>query len=121
MINFRNQQLEVLQRSSRDDFESRAVVHVKNDLPPVLTKNLEDSAILFQVRRSCKRATDYGLCTEKQLMCFVDATFLLGLSFETEKEHPWALELLHSERLSDDDKARLLLATACSLYQDSQI
>jgi len=55
--------------------------------------------------------------TEKELMYFVDTSILLGANFEQNTENAWARRLLASDKLATGDKANLLLATACSIYQ----
>jgi hypothetical protein len=53
-------------------------------------------------------------------MCFVDADVLLGRGFHGDPAYHWADTLLRSDKLEPDDKAGLLLATACSVYKDKR-
>jgi hypothetical protein len=44
------------------------------------------------------------------VLAFVQATYLLGETFDTNSEHSWASESLMSTTLTSDEKAALLIA-----------
>jgi hypothetical protein len=50
--------------------------------------------------------------TQFQILCFVDATYLLGEHFDTDRRHGWSRELLTSP-LAAEEKANCLLDSAC--------
>src|SRR6185436_1290146 len=101
------------------DFESRAVRHIRRDLPDHTSRHTDDELGKL-ARRSIPRARAYGLLTERQVMCFIDVSILLGEGFDKDPRHSWAAQVLNSQKLAADDKAHLILATACSLTKDSK-
>jgi hypothetical protein len=108
-------QEDAYRREAEANFNRRVLMHVRRDLaePAAL---LSDEDLLRRVRECAPRAEKHGLVTEKQLMCFVDASILLGPDFDQHRDNKWVQTLLISDKLSPADKANLLLATACSIY-----
>lgn len=119
MLKIRKEQTEVFRQHAMADFEARAIQHLRRDLSEQ-TAPFSDDDLRRRVHESIPRAGEYGLTTQKQIMCFVDVSFLLGERFDTDPQYAWSGELLRSTKLSPGDKANLLLATACSVYQDRQ-
>ena len=114
-IRISQDQEDAFRQAAEADFNRRVLLHVRRDLaePAAL---LSDEEILRRLRDCAPRAAKHGLVTEKQLICYLDASILLGAGFDQSGEHPWVLTLLGSTKLSPPDKANLLLATACSIY-----
>lgn len=120
MLTIRKTQQDVFRRQARAAFEARAIAHLRRDLAEQ-TAGLGDDEVTRRVREAIARAERYGLATQRQIVCFVDASFLLGEGFDTDPGHGWAREVLHSPHLAASDKANLLLATACSLYREAAV
>jgi hypothetical protein len=97
-----------------EQFMGRAVQHLRRDLA-TQTAGWSDEELRQRVMECIPRAGAYGLATQRELMCFVDVSFLLGNSFDTDLGQVWAAKLLRSAKLSAGDRANLLLSTACSV------
>src|SRR4051794_30394633 len=117
MFKIRKEQQQVFQKRAAAQFESNALQHLRRDLAEQ-TKAYTDEQLRTRVNDCIPRAAAYGLMSQKQLMCFVDVSFLLGEHFDADPQHRWSKELLESTKVSALDKGNLLLATACSCYQD---
>lgn len=117
MLKIREEQLEPFSSEAMTYFETRAVAHLRRDLVKQ-TGAFSDDDLRTRVRQCISRAAQYGLTTEKQVMCFVDVTYLLGPNFDSDPRQRWANELLRSSKVASADKGNLLLATACSVYKE---
>ncbi|MGA2137036.1 MAG: hypothetical protein ABSH50_32495 [Bryobacteraceae bacterium] len=119
MAKIRQEQEDLFRQEAEADFNRRVLLHIRRDLTEPAA-SMSDEDILRRVRDCGPRAAKYGLITERHLICFVDASILLGpAAFEEQKTMDWARKLLNSDKVSPTDKANLLLATACSVYRDS--
>ena len=119
MKKLKRKQLENFQKSAHESFERRALLHLRRDLNAV-TAELRDEDLMAVVRQAGALAKEYGLVTEVQTICFVDATILLGVRFETKPNYEWAQEILKSKVLGPQDRANLLLATAFSVFRNEK-
>jgi hypothetical protein len=120
LLKIRKEQEDVFRQRALADFESRAIKHLRRDLGEQ-TAPFDDHELRRRVHEGITRAGSYGLTTEKQVMCFVDVTFLLGESFDAASDNTWVSQVLRNSMVSAGDRANLLLATACSLYQGKHI
>jgi hypothetical protein len=120
MAKIRQEQEDLFRQEAEADFNRRVLLHVRRDLTEPAAA-MSDEEILRIVRECGPRAAKHGLTSERHLMCFVDASILLGRSFEEKPSQAWARELLKSSKLSATDKANLLLATACSVYKETKM
>jgi hypothetical protein len=112
----RPEQVSVFERLAVADFEARAVTHLRAKLPE-LTAEFSDAGLVERVRACIPRAAGYGLQSQQQIMCYVDTSFLLGSpEFDTDPRHHWAGHVLRSDKLAPGEKASVLLATACNVY-----
>lgn len=118
MFKIRKEQEEIFRQQALREFEDKAVQHLRRDLSEQ-TASFSDDDLRLRVRQCIPRSSDYGLTTQKQIICFVDVSFLLGEQFDTDPSHAWAGELLKGQKLSATNRANLLLATACSVYKES--
>lgn len=110
----RNQE-DAYKQAAEADFIRRVLLHIRRDLAEAAA-GLSDEEILQRVRECAPRAARHGLVTEKQLICFVDSSILLGRGFDRDPNQKWVQTLLESNKLSAGDKSNLLLATACSVF-----
>jgi len=120
MAKIRQEQEDLFRQEAEADFNRRVLLHVRRDLTEPAAA-MSDEEILRIVRECGPRAAKHGLTSERHLMCFVDASILLGRSFEEKPSQAWARELLKSSKLAATDKANLLLATACSVYKETKM
>ena len=112
----RPHQLRTFEEQAQQAFEDRALRHVREKLPEQSAGYSDEDARTL-IRSCLPRSTSYGLTTERQIMCYLDATVLLGDQFETKPGGEWAMKVLRSDKVSRTDAAMLLLATSCSVYR----
>ena len=91
-------------------FVERVLAHLRQDLAKQ-TAGCADDALRARVGSCIERAKTYGLLTQREVVCFVDATYLLGEDFDTAAETEWAAEILRSDA-SAADRALSLVATS---------
>src|SRR5205809_2594726 len=114
MLQIRQTQLDVFRPLMLRDFEERAISHFRRQLPEHVAQ-CSDDQLCARIRRFIDEAGRYGLHTEYNVLCFADASILLGDGFEQEGDHSWALGVLRNSKLSAQQRAELLLDTACEL------
>jgi hypothetical protein len=119
MFQIRENQAEAFRGKALADFEARALRHFRRDLGRVV-QALPDTHLLERLRGCVQRAARYDLTTEKEVICFTDVSLLLGADFDTDHRRPWSREILQSRTLRPGDRANLLLATACSIFQEER-
>jgi len=118
VFKIQKEQVAVLKGQALEGFLKQAVLHLRRDLTD-LTATYSDNELRQRIKTRMERARAYGLSNKREIMCFVDVSFLLGERFDSDPAHAWVPLLLHSPKLSSGDRANLLLATACSVYRDS--
>jgi hypothetical protein len=96
MLKIRNEQLEVLEQAAVRSFEDRMVEHLKRFAPGHF-KILKEEDIRGCVRLGVERAQTYGLISERSVRIYVQTMFMLGSSFDTDPQYPWAAEMLGDE------------------------
>ena len=109
MIVIRPEQTTAFRDEAVSDFESRAVRHLRTHLAGP-TAEQTDEQLRLRVRGCIYRAGTYGLTSEKQIMCFTNATYLIGNEFDTAES--WAKTLLASEKATPPEKSEAILAMA---------
>lgn len=116
-MKLRTEQEALLRNHARAAFESKALAHLRQHLADRV-KGATDAQLIERIRACEKRAASYGLVSPRQVVCFLDASFLLGEYFDTNPTFAWAKKTLASTQLSPSDRASLLLATACSFAKE---
>ena len=111
MFKLRKAHMAAFEDAVFQDFEERAIDHLRTELP-ALAQPYDDGTLRQRIRAGIKRAAHYGLTTEHQLICFIDATFLLGERFDSDPGHDWALAILRHRHWSAATRADKLLAAA---------
>jgi hypothetical protein len=119
MLKIRQEQLDAFLAVRWDAFYRRVRLHVRKELPEEAAL-LGEAGLRLVFDSSVRRAESYGLRTERQIVCIVDATVLLGDRFEEREEYGWAKAVLNSPVLIADDRARLVLMTAARLAPGSE-
>lgn len=109
MFQLRDEHIRAFQSVAVDNFEERAVRHLRKHLPD-RTSQLTDDDLRRRVHRGMDRAKTYGFATEREIMCFVDTSFLLGEYFDTETS--WTWKILGDASSSPDERAHRLLGKA---------
>lgn len=76
-----------------EGFAERARRHLVR-LWPIRCRDLGDQAVRERIDEAVTRARVYGLTTERQAICFLDMTFLLGRDFDRNNEPEGVFEIL---------------------------
>jgi len=111
VLKIRPEQAEAFGRDAMTDFESRAVAHLRRKLPD-LTEGLSDEQLRVRVKSCVPRAARYDLVTERQIICFVDTSYLLGEQFDTDPRHADVAEVLNRKDTDPDRRAGVIVGMA---------
>jgi hypothetical protein len=93
VLAIRREQEQALSRVSAGRFEERAVVHLLRCWPRECGV-LGDEGVRARVRDGAGRAETYGVRSERDVIRFLDLTFLLAPDFDTNPRAPWARQIL---------------------------
>jgi hypothetical protein len=119
MFELREGHLDGFRRVAAANFEDRGLAHVRTYLGPQ-SAPFSDDEIRERIRASIARGAQYGLASERQIIRFVDTTYLLGENFDTDPAQSWTLEILRDGELSADERSALLLTVAEGMYRDEE-
>jgi hypothetical protein len=108
MFKLRKEHLEAFSELALDGFLDRGVVHLRQSFPQQ-TQSATDTNLRGWIQSCIPRAASYGLESQYAVMCFVDATFLLGADFDRDPQHACAADLLQDTTKDADDRAEELL------------
>jgi hypothetical protein len=85
MFQLRDEHLNALASVSRDNFVERGVSHLRVSLPDYSAPYTDDQ-LRERIRECVGRAGGYGLTSERQVMAFVDTTYIKGRNFDQDPE-----------------------------------
>ncbi|HXN45620.1 MAG TPA: hypothetical protein VN893_03210 [Bryobacteraceae bacterium] len=85
----RQQQLEVFDRLSFQNFENEAVEHARN-FAPKHCEVLGEDGTRVAVEAGIQRAGRFGFNSRGPVNLFIDLMFLLGSEFDSDPQYPWA-------------------------------
>jgi hypothetical protein len=119
MLKIRQEQVDALLAVRWDAFYRRVCAHVRKEFPEEAAR-LGEAGLRSVFDSSVTRSDRFGLRTERQIVCIVDATVMLGDRFEEQARYDWALQVLTSPHLIADDRARLVLVTAAKVAPPSE-
>ena len=111
VFQLRDEHMRAFQAVAEDNFEQRAVLHLRTYLPEPAAASSDDE-LRGRVRSGEARARHYGFRSERQIMCFVDTMFLLGPRFDASPQHAWARQILNNDKATPDQRAGTLLDQA---------
>ena len=89
LFQLREEHEKALAKVALDNFEARTADHVRKNLPKQ-SAGLTEQALRGRVRREAEHSRRYGLTSERQIVRFVDADFLLGEHYLEDPAHQWA-------------------------------
>jgi hypothetical protein len=111
MLTIRPEQLAALSQYMLRGFRARAERHLRSliqergiDFPLSRLPELVDEGI--------KSASAYGLLTQRDQVLFMQCMLVLGTAFDRDPNHAWASEILLSQQMEPDVKAKRLWARA---------
>jgi len=111
MLKIRQEQIDALVAVRWEAFFIRVCKHVRKAFPEV-ARQLGDAGLRPVFDSVVRRSHAFELRTERQIVCMMDATILLGDQFEDHPRYQWARDVLTSPYLVADDRAKLVLVTA---------
>jgi hypothetical protein len=116
LFRIRNEQIQAFRSAALEDFLDRGVAHLRRQLP-ALVAPFSAQELRERVRACITRCASYRLTSPYDIMCFVDATFLLGEQFDQGPAHAWASDVLRDDDFAPTAKADRLLRIACERGQ----
>ncbi len=113
MLPLRDEHLNAFSQTALGAFEVRALAHLRKCLPDE-TQHHSDAELRARVRACLPRAKRHGLTTQRQLMAFVDTSYLSQEDFDVSPNCPWAAAVLDDREIPPDLKSQTLLSFAHS-------
>jgi hypothetical protein len=86
-------QEEVFRQRALKQFEDEMVIHCK-DFSSKLFNTINVSQVRLAIRDYIFRAEQYGFTNAGPVRLFIELAFLLGSSFDTDPQYPWACMIL---------------------------
>lgn len=112
MIEIRPEQYQSFEQAEWRKFVASAIQHVREDLPELATE-LSDADLAARVEIAVRRGEGFGLTTEYDLLCFLDASLLLNdACFDANPKYAPIRSVLQDASLESDDKAEQVLTLA---------
>ena len=99
MLILRKEHLAAFEASVVSLFAARVVAHVKA-VWPAECGELGEAVVADLVRGAIQRAGALGLCTEYDVVRFVDLSFILAKDFDTHPLAGWARAILADRKLA---------------------
>jgi hypothetical protein len=110
-MQIRPEQYEAFRQVKLKDFEGRAVAHLRRHLAQE-TAPFSDDDLCRRVRECIPRAELYRLTSERQVISFVNTTYLIGEEFDADRKHSDVLDVLKDAELDADQRAGTMLDIA---------
>ncbi len=107
MFQLREEHEKALASVALENFEDRAVVHIRKNLPRQAA-GLTEEDLRSRIRRESERSRTFGLKSEQQIMRFVDANFVLGEKYLDDPGNQWAHQILQEKTGADERAIKLL-------------
>ena len=116
MLKIRQAQVDAFADLRWEAFFHRTSQHVRANFPDA-TGGMSETDLRLVFDSVVRRCQAFGLHSERQIICMMDSTMLLGDRFEEQPKYRWARDVLTSERMSADDRAKRVLAAAVRVGQ----
>ena len=107
MLTIRREQMLVLETRMAKRFRARVRVHLRRELAKE-TEKVPDADLLRRIDEAILRGRKYGVTTERDVMLFVDLTFILSQNFEDAPDMRWAKKILINKEMEGDAKMSLI-------------
>src|SRR5919198_5265474 len=96
MLTIRPEQMEVLERGTRQRFENEMVAHGA-EFSPRLSEIIGDEQLRLAVRQAIERARGFGFTNRGPIRLYVELIFLRGSDFDTDPQYPELGRILREE------------------------
>ena len=97
----------VLETRMAKRFRENVRKHLRTELAKE-TENVSDADLLRRIDEAIVRGRKYIVTTERDVMLFVDLTFILSQNFEDAQDMRWAKKILLNNELDGDVKLSLI-------------
>jgi hypothetical protein len=114
ILRIRHEQVNALAEARYEEFESRAIGHLREFFLEKVSAIPADRLRAF-IRRCMDRARTFGLTSEQAVVCFAHLSLLLGEGFDAESRWAFVPFLLHQEEYHQNDRAKAAMLLAYEL------
>lgn len=107
MLIIRKEQMAVFEWHTARRFREKVKKHLRRALAEPIA-GIQDAALNERIEGGIKRGRAYGLTKERDLMLFIDLTFLIAPRFEDEPRMKWSRKILSATDVAGDAKMELI-------------
>jgi hypothetical protein len=101
-------QLDALTEIRLDAFKKRLEEHLVKHFEQIINKLTKEQLEYF-IDEGIKRAEEYGLKTEYQIMVYFNVMLTLGVDFEKDENYEWAADILEDDELTAEKKVEKII------------
>ncbi len=101
MLKIRSEQVQVFEQAAVRNFEDRMIEHLKKFARKHF-KILSEAEIRGIIRYGWERANTHRFTSERSVRFYVELMLMLGSSFDSDPQMPWAAEILGDESMLDE-------------------
>jgi len=113
----RKEQEVSLSKVSLAVFENSMIHHI-NEFFPQIFSSVGEKQLRPVIRQSIASAATYGITSEIDVARYIDLSFLLGLDFDSGKQHPQAAEIIKDQNLQPGVRMQLIFDYVKSLHKE---
>jgi len=107
MLVIRQEQMEILSRQRRQQFEERLLEHLKQVMPE-RCQELGDDRLRAEIRYGIERAMSYDIAAERDVASYLAVMLRFGRDFDQSPERPWVQSILTDRTSSAENRLRRL-------------
>lgn len=100
-IKIRSEQVQVFEQAAVRNFEDRMIEHLREFVPRHF-KMLEEADFRKIIQYGWERAKSHRLTSERSVRIYIQLVLMLGSSFDSDPQMPWAAEILNDESIQDE-------------------
>lgn len=101
MLRIRKDQIAVFEQAALRNFEDRMLAHLR-DFAPIHSKILAEDEMRIVIRHGMMQAESHRFTSERSIRIYTELMLMLGSSFDTDQQLPWAAELLKDETTTEE-------------------
>ena len=113
----RKEQEASLSKVSLAVFEDRMIQHL-NEFFPQMFNTVGENQLRPVIRQGIVQAGIYGISNEIDVARYIDLSFVLGLDFDSGKQHPQAAEIIKDQNLQPGVRMQLIFDYVKSLHKE---
>lgn len=107
MLVIRQEQMEILSRQRRQQFEERLLEHLKQVMPE-RCQDIGDDRLPAEIRYGIERAMSYDIAAERDVASYLAVMLRFGRDFDQNPERPWVQSILTDRTSSAENRLRRL-------------